>query len=117
MIVPVWRRGCQQTGDGQDTSGIPVIGGPPEMHNGLQCVLPPDTCLPFIFNIYILDSGGHVTTKTSTKAIAALTALKALQEDAKRKGLDKLTMDEINAEIANYRREKRLKNKSHSKNR
>ena len=47
--------------------------------------------------------------KTSSKAITALTALKALQEDAKRKGLDKLTMDEIHAEIAAYRREKRLK--------
>jgi hypothetical protein len=50
-----------------------------------------------------------MAVKTSTKAITALTALKALQEDAKRKGLDKLTMDEINAEIALYRREKRLK--------
>jgi len=47
--------------------------------------------------------------KTSNKATAALTALKALQEDAKRKGLDKLTMEEINAEIAAHRREKRLK--------
>ena len=46
--------------------------------------------------------------KTSNKATAALTALKALQEDAKRKGLDKLTMEEINAEIAAHRREKRL---------
>jgi len=50
-----------------------------------------------------------MAVKTSSKAITALTALKALQEDAKRKGLDKLTMDEINAEIAAYRREKRLK--------
>jgi ribosomal protein L1 len=45
--------------------------------------------------------------KRSTAKIAALTALKALQEDAKRKGLDKMTMDEINAEIARHRREKR----------
>ena len=52
-----------------------------------------------------------MAVKTSEKAIAALTALKALQEDAKRKGLDKLTMDEINAEIAAHRREKRLKTK------
>lgn len=50
-----------------------------------------------------------MAVKTSAKAITALTALKALQEDAKRKGLDKLTMDEINTEIAVYRREKRLK--------
>lgn len=50
-----------------------------------------------------------MAVKTSTKTITALTALKALQEDAKRKGLDKLTLDEINAEIAQYRREKRLK--------
>ena len=50
-----------------------------------------------------------MAVKTSSKPITALTALKALQEDAKRKGLDKLTMDEINAEIAVYRREKRLK--------
>lgn len=56
-------------------------------------------------------------TKTPTKAVAALTALKALQEDAKRKGLDKMTMDEINAEIANYRREKRLRTKSGPKSR
>jgi hypothetical protein len=48
-------------------------------------------------------------SQTSTKAIMGLTALKGLQEDAKRKGFDKLTMDEINAEIALYRREKRLK--------
>ena len=50
-----------------------------------------------------------MAVKTSSKAITALTALKALQEDAKRKGLDKLTMDEINTEIAAYRREKRSK--------
>lgn len=53
--------------------------------------------------------GSHMAVKTSNKAIAALTALKALQEDAKRKGLDKLSMEEINAEIAAHRREKRLK--------
>ena len=52
-----------------------------------------------------------MAVKTNTKALAALTALKALQEDAKRKGLDKLTMDEINAEIAMHRREKRPKAK------
>jgi hypothetical protein len=40
---------------------------------------------------------------TRTKAVAALTALKALQEDAKRKGLDKMTMDEINVEVAALR--------------
>ena len=51
--------------------------------------------------------------KTSTKAVAALQALKALHEDAKRKGLDKMSMAEINAEIAAYRGEKRLKQKSH----
>ena len=50
--------------------------------------------------------------KTPAKTVAALTALKALQEDAKRKGLDKITMDEINAEIAAYRREKRTKAKT-----
>jgi len=38
-----------------------------------------------------------------------LIALKALQEDAKRKGLDKITMEEINAEIAAARREKRTR--------
>jgi hypothetical protein len=52
-----------------------------------------------------------MAVKTSNKSITALTALKALQEDAKRKGLDKLTMDEINGEIAAHRREKRLKTK------
>ncbi|HEV3041722.1 MAG TPA: hypothetical protein VHA33_28410 [Candidatus Angelobacter sp.] len=55
--------------------------------------------------------------KTSTKNIAALTALKALQEDAKRKGLDKMSMDEINAEIAAYRHEKRRKLKTPRKTR
>jgi hypothetical protein len=54
-----------------------------------------------------------MAVKTLTKATAALTALKALQEDAKRKGLDKMTMEEINAEIAAYRREKRVKRKPH----
>jgi hypothetical protein len=44
---------------------------------------------------------------TTTKQLAALTALKAMQEDAKRKGLDCLSMDQINAEIAAYRRDKR----------
>ena len=47
--------------------------------------------------------------KTPVKTIDALKALKAMQEDAKRKGLDKVTMDEIDAEVAAYRREKRLK--------
>jgi len=36
-------------------------------------------------------------------------ALQLLREDAKAKGVDKLTMDEINEEIAAYRREKREK--------
>lgn len=54
-----------------------------------------------------------MAVRTSNKGITALTALKALQEDAKRKGLDKLTMEQINAEIAAYRREKRLKPKRH----
>jgi hypothetical protein len=52
-----------------------------------------------------------MAVKSPGKATTALTALKALQEDAKRKGLDKITMEEINAEIAAYRREKRLKMK------
>jgi len=52
-----------------------------------------------------------MAVKTPSKAVAALAALKALQEDAKRKGLDSLTMDEINAEITAHRREKRLKAK------
>lgn len=45
-----------------------------------------------------------MAVKGTVKTVAALTALKALQEDAKHKGLDKMTMDEINAEIAAYRR-------------
>ena len=51
------------------------------------------------------------------KAIEALKALKALQEDAKRRGLDKMSMDEINAEIAAHRREKRLRRKPGQKTR
>jgi hypothetical protein len=50
-----------------------------------------------------------MVVKTPTKAIGALQALKALQEDAKRKGLDKMTIEEINSEIAAFRREKRVK--------
>ncbi|HEY2015837.1 MAG TPA: hypothetical protein VGH38_20180 [Bryobacteraceae bacterium] len=46
--------------------------------------------------------------KTPAAAIEALRALKALQEDAKRKGLDRTTMDQIDAEITAHRREKRL---------
>jgi hypothetical protein len=58
-----------------------------------------------------------MAVKTSTKAIAALQALKALQEDAKRKGLDKMTIEEINSEIAAFRREKRLKKRPGRKTR
>jgi len=35
-----------------------------------------------------------------------------MQEESKRKGLDKLTMAQIDAEIAAYRRESRLKQNS-----
>jgi len=55
--------------------------------------------------------------KTPAKAVAALTALKSLQVEAKRKGLDQMSMDEINTEIAAYRREKRIKVKSNPKRR
>ena len=48
-----------------------------------------------------------MAVKAPVQTVAALTALKALQEDAKRKGLDKMTMDEINAEVAAYRCERR----------
>jgi hypothetical protein len=57
-----------------------------------------------------LDRWGMVESaamKKPVKTVAALKALKALQDGAKRKGLDKTTMDEINAEIAAHRREKR----------
>jgi prevent-host-death family protein len=37
------------------------------------------------------------------------TALKKMRDEAKRTGLDKLTLEEIDAEIAAYRREKRAK--------
>lgn len=37
------------------------------------------------------------------------TALRKIRDEAKRTGLDKLTMEEIDAEIAAYRREKRAK--------
>lgn len=37
------------------------------------------------------------------------TALQKIRDEAKRTGLDKLTMEEIDAEIAAYRREKRAK--------
>jgi hypothetical protein len=56
-----------------------------------------------------------MAVKTPDKTVAALTALKALHEDAKRKGLDKMTMDEINAEVAACRRERRAKAKSDPK--
>ena len=38
-----------------------------------------------------------------------LTALRATQDEAKRTGMDKLTMKQINADIATYRKEKREK--------
>ena len=39
------------------------------------------------------------------------TALKKIRNEARRTGLDKLTMEEIDAEIAAYRREKRAKSR------
>ena len=39
-------------------------------------------------------------------------ALKKTRDEAKRAGLDKLTMEDIDAEIAAYRREKRAKSES-----
>jgi hypothetical protein len=60
---------------------------------------------------YAAKGVSFMTVKSCSKTITALTALKALQENAKRKALDKLTMEEINAEIALHRREKRLKPK------
>jgi len=58
-----------------------------------------------------------MAVNTPTKAIEALKALKALQEDAKRRSLDKMSMDEINAEIVAQRRAKRLRKKPGQKNR
>jgi hypothetical protein len=40
------------------------------------------------------------------------TALRKIRDEAKSAGLDKLTMKEIDAEIAAYRREKRAKSES-----
>lgn len=39
-------------------------------------------------------------------------ALKKIRDEAKRTGLDKLTMEDIDAEIVAYRREKRAKSES-----
>ena len=39
-------------------------------------------------------------------------ALRAIQDEAKKAGLNKMTMEEIDAEIAAYRREKAQKNKT-----
>jgi len=58
-----------------------------------------------------------MAVKISTKAMAALQALKALQGDAKRKGLDKMTIEEINTEIAVCRQEKHLKKRPSQKTR
>ncbi len=44
-------------------------------------------------------------TEREPKTLAE--ALQLLREDAKAKGVDKLTMEEIDEEIAAYRREKR----------
>jgi hypothetical protein len=55
----------------------------------------------------MVEAGIKMAVKTPAKAVAALTALKALQEDAKRKGLDKMTMEDIDTEIAAYRRDRR----------
>ncbi len=40
------------------------------------------------------------------------TALRKIRDEAKRTGLDKLAMEEIDVEIAAYRREKRAKSES-----
>ncbi|MFH1800892.1 MAG: hypothetical protein ABH891_08645 [Candidatus Omnitrophota bacterium] len=48
----------------------------------------------------------HSHTTIARKA-AALAALKAIQAASVRKGLDKMTMDEIDAEIQEVRRERR----------
>jgi hypothetical protein len=55
-----------------------------------------------------------MAVKTS-KAEAALKALKALQEDARRKGRDRITTEEIDAEVAAYRKEKRFRSKADPK--
>ena len=56
------------------------------------------------------------TTATPMEATRALKALKALQEDAKRKGLDRMTMEQINTEIAAHRREKASKRQQQKTN-
>jgi Arc/MetJ-type ribon-helix-helix transcriptional regulator len=50
------------------------------------------------------DAGLFVTTSSPLAA-----ALAAVRKDAKAKGTDRLTMREINSEIARYRREQRRK--------
>jgi AbrB family looped-hinge helix DNA binding protein len=44
-----------------------------------------------------------------------LAALQAMQEEARKHGLDKLSMEDINAEISAYRKEKREKAASRGK--
>jgi hypothetical protein len=51
------------------------------------------------------DPGARVEREPQTLA----EALDLLQQDAEAKGVDKLTMEEIDAEIAAYRREQREK--------
>lgn len=48
----------------------------------------------------------------TSKPKALKEALRLLQEDAKAKGTDKMTMEEIIEEIAAYRREKREQEKT-----
>src|SRR5712691_7502697 len=50
--------------------------------------------------------GQRSSSKQTRKPRKPADVLQLVREDAKRKGLDKLTMREINAEIEAYRREK-----------
>ena len=62
--------------------------------------------------VIITEAEYNELDKLRAKAARAemLAAIKALQASAENSGADEMSMEEINAEIASYRKEKRAKN-------
>lgn len=58
---------------------------------------------------YKVSRGRIVIVQEAEPASPLVAAFRATQEEARRKGTDKLTMKQINNEIAAYRKEKRQK--------
>ena len=59
-----------------------------------------------------ISLGMAIEPATGASMGELLAALRAVQEEARRTGLDKMSMREIDAEVQAYRREQRAKGKS-----